>query len=85
MSALHLATMAVSAGWLLLACLQPYLGPHHRPRAFRALVALGVPTLGWLTLHWGPMLGVAGFALGLVLLFRPPLRRSRDRVLPRLD
>jgi hypothetical protein len=82
---LHLATFAVAAVWLLLACLLPWLRPHHRPRAFWALVATGVPVLGWLTLNWGPILGVAGFALGLAALFWPPRRHPRDPMLPPLD
>lgn len=85
MTALPIMTLAVAAGWLLMACLLPYLRPHHRPRAFWAMVATGVPVLGWLTLHWGPMLGVAGFALGLAALFWPPRRHGDSRSVPPVE
>ena len=85
MTGLPILTLAVSACWLLLACLLPFFRPHHRARAFWALVAVGVPVLGWLTLNWGPMLGVAGFALGLAILFWPPRRHPDDPALPPLE
>ncbi|WP_231559070.1 hypothetical protein [Paracoccus sp. PAMC 22219] len=33
--------------------------------------------LGWLTLEWGPGLGVLGFGLGLLLLLGRPTARRR--------
>lgn len=85
MSAALIITLAVALGWLALACLLPLLRTRHRPRAFWALVATGVPVLGWLTLNWGPVAGVAGFTLGLAVLFWPPRRQARNRILPPLD
>lgn len=70
-------SFAAILGWLVLACLLPNLRAHHRPRAQWALVASGVPMLGWLTLNWGPMAGSAGFALGLAALLWPPRRQRR--------
>ncbi|MDP5305549.1 DUF2484 family protein [Paracoccus spongiarum] len=85
MSPALLITLAVAGGWLALACLLPMLRAVHRPRAFWALVATGVPVLGWLTLNWGPVAGVAGFAMGLAVLFWPPRRQPRNPGLPPLD
>lgn len=85
MSTVQIITVAVVLAWLALACFLPWLRAHHRPRGFWALVAMGVPVLGWLTLNWGPMAGVAGFAMGLAVLFWPPRRQSRGGALPPLD
>ncbi len=63
-------TIAGYAAWLCLAMLMPRITLRHGSRLFWALVIAGVPILGWLTLYWGPTAGVAGFALGLLLLFR---------------
>lgn len=65
--------------WVLLAALIGFLRPHHRLAAFWIVVVLGVPVLGWLTLNWGPSVGVGAFALGLALLLRRP---SRPRTIP---
>lgn len=85
MTASVIITCIVAGGWLLLACALPWLRPAHQPRALWGLVALGVPVLGWLTLNWGPMAGIAGLALGLAALFWPPRRPSRDRAVPPFD
>lgn len=55
-------------GWVLLASLIAHLPARYRLPAFWGLVAIGVPGMGWLTLNWGPGIGVAAFALGLLLL-----------------
>ncbi|MFN3273141.1 MAG: DUF2484 family protein [Paracoccus sp. (in: a-proteobacteria)] len=70
--------LAALALWLLAACAIPRLRLAHRGVAVWVLVLAGVPLLGWLTLRWGPGLGVLGFALGLLVLYRPPLRRRRS-------
>lgn len=61
-------------GWLALACAIPFLRLHQQPRLFWLSVMLGVPLLGWLTLHWGPLCGGGAFVLGLWVLVRAPLR-----------
>lgn len=78
-------TAAIGLGWLALALLQPRLHPRQRARAFGALVVVGIPLLGWLTLTGGPMAGVAGLALGIAMLLRPPRRRDAKRAAPPLD
>ena len=55
--------------------LAPVILPRHANAASWVLVASGIPVLGWLTLHWGPMAGVSALACGAVLLSRPPLAR----------
>lgn len=79
LSTLPLTAAAVTGVWLCLACLVPMLAPRWRPRANWCLVTFGVPILGWLTLVWGPGIGVLGFALGLLALGRrpPPSRAGR--------
>ncbi|MFN3524913.1 MAG: DUF2484 family protein [Paracoccus sp. (in: a-proteobacteria)] len=69
--------LAVTALWLVLACAIPRLNRRNRQSASWAMALAGVPILGWLTLQWGPGLGILGFALGLLVLYRPPLRRRR--------
>ncbi|WP_304616532.1 DUF2484 family protein [Paracoccus sp. (in: a-proteobacteria)] len=64
--------------WLVLACSVPRLPLRGRALFIGALVLAGVPLLGWLTLRWGPGPGVLGFAIGLLVLCRPPLRRRTD-------
>ncbi|CAM3492244.1 DUF2484 domain-containing protein [Paracoccus nototheniae] len=73
--------LALVGLWLVLACLLPVLLSGRRQRrATRAMVLAGVPALGWVTLLWGPGIGVAGFGLGLlILLGHPSGRRSRHR------
>lgn len=85
MSTIDIITLGVLAAWMALAVLLPWLRPHHRPRGFWALVATGVPVLGWLTLNWGPMAGVSGFVVGLAVLLRPQRREDRGRALPPMD
>ncbi|MFN4060856.1 DUF2484 family protein [Paracoccus hibiscisoli] len=63
--------------WLALACALPRLPRRWQVGAAWLLVLAGVPALGWLTLNWGPGLGVAGFGLGLLMLLaRPTARRA---------
>lgn len=70
-------TLAALAVWLCLAILMPWVRARQQSRLFWALVVSGVPMLGWLTLSWGPSAGVAGFAIGLLLLFRRPAAALR--------
>lgn len=69
--------LALVALWLVLACLLPLLAGRRQRRAIRALVLAGVPALGWLTLLWGPGIGVAGLGLGLLILLGHPATRRR--------
>ncbi|WP_165455733.1 DUF2484 family protein [Paracoccus subflavus] len=78
-------TAAIGLGWLALALLQPRLHPRQRARAFWALVGVGIPLLGWLTLTGGPIAGVTGLALGIAMLLRAPRRRDVKRPAPPLD
>lgn len=71
--------LAVVAGWLILARLAGSLRRRQRQRALWALVATGVPILGWLTYTCGPWAGIAFLSLGLAVLIRLPLRaRTRS-------
>ncbi|SET41151.1 DUF2484 family protein [Paracoccus homiensis] len=79
-----LITLGVALGWLVLACLLPRVKEPHRQRGLWALIGVGVPILGWLTLNWGPMAGVLGFAVGLAILFHPPKRHGGGGALPPL-
>lgn len=67
--------LAVVMGWLLLARLARTLRRRQRQRALWALVATGVPILGWLTYTCGPLAGVGFLTLGVLVLLRLPLRR----------
>ena len=73
--------LAVVAGWLLLARLARTLRPRQRQRALWALIATGVPVLGWLTYTCGPLAGVGFLTLGVLVLVRLPLR-ARARTVP---
>ncbi len=65
------AALLLTGLWLCLALLMARLPRRWHIRARWALVAFGVPTVGWLTLLWGPGIGVGGFALGLLALLGP--------------
>lgn len=74
------AALTATGIWLCLAVMFPLLGLRRHSMAMRGLVLLGVPTLGWLTLLCGPVIGVAGFVLGaLVLIARPMVRGAARR------
>ncbi len=77
-----LVTVAVVLGWVALAAIQRRLQARHRNQAFWALILIGIPVLGWLTLNGGPMAGVAGLALGIAVLLRAPRRRAGKRAVP---
>ena len=77
--------LAVTGMWLLAACLVPLLPDRLRSPATVVLIALGVPSLGWLTLLWGPGIGVASFALGLLALIVRPFGRRRAVAPPVID
>ena len=78
MTGFAIASVAAMLGWSLLASMIPLLPSRYRFSAFWAMIALGVPVLGWLTLHWGPGAGVAAFAFGLWLVLRQPMRDCSD-------
>ncbi|MDO5632255.1 MAG: DUF2484 family protein [Paracoccus sp. (in: a-proteobacteria)] len=69
--------LLASGVWLLVALLIPFVSLRWRAAVVWGMVLAGVPILGWLTLHWGPGPGIAGFVLGLLALYLPP-RRRRD-------
>ncbi|WP_295047305.1 DUF2484 family protein [uncultured Paracoccus sp.] len=73
--------LAVVACWLALARLAKGLRPRQRQRALWALIATGVPILGWLTYVCGPLAGVAFLCLGVLMLVRLP-QRVRTRTAP---
>lgn len=76
MNDLHLVSGVMGFCWLVLAALLPRVVSRYRLAAFWAMIVMGVPVLGLLTLHWGPGIGVAAFALGLCILLLQPLRRK---------
>lgn len=67
--------LAGAALWLVLALVIPRLQLRHYGALLWLLALAGVPILGWLTMHWGPGPGFAGFGIGLLVLARAPLRR----------
>ncbi|VDS08117.1 hypothetical protein PARHAE_01300 [Paracoccus haematequi] len=67
--------LAVVMGWLLLARLARTLRPRQRQRALWALIATGVPILGWLTYTCGPLAGFGFLTVGVLVLVRLPVRR----------
>lgn len=77
----HLTTLALlfALGWGCLACLIPFVRLPWRATALWGVVALGVPTLGFLTFVMGPLAGVAALALGLATLVWSPLDAIRRR------
>lgn len=72
--------LGLAGFWLVLALLIPRLPLHRQGLANRLTVILGVPVLGLLTLHLGPAVGLAAFALGVALLLWQPLRRRAPGV-----
>lgn len=75
------ATLSLLAAgfWLVVACLIPFLRIGRRAALFWVMVLAGVPVLGWLTLHWGPVPGFGALSLGLWLLMRAPVAAIRRR------
>ena len=73
--------LAVVTGWLILARLARSLRRRHRQRALWALIATGVPVLGWLTYTCGPWAGIVFLWVGVLALVRLPLR-TRTRAAP---
>lgn len=65
--------------WAVAASLVPFLRLRWRATAFWAVVALGVPALGWMTFVWGPGPGVLALVLGLSILVWQPLDALRRR------
>ncbi len=73
-------TLVMALLWGCLASLVPFLRAHRRMASWWGVVALGVPVLGLLTYVNGPLVGVTGFALGILMLnYSPLLRLARRR------
>ncbi|SIS66365.1 DUF2484 family protein [Paracoccus saliphilus] len=70
----HVISGVMALSWMVLAALLPRVAWRYRAPAFWGMIVMGVPVLGWLTLHWGPGIGVAAFAIGLCVLLFQPLR-----------
>ncbi|RNF33051.1 DUF2484 family protein [Paracoccus methylarcula] len=75
----HVISGALALSWLILAGLLPRIAWRYRNPASWGMIVIGVPVLGWLTLHWGPGVGVAAFALGFGVLVLQPLRPRGDK------
>lgn len=67
---LHSGAYALIAAviWTCLTCLARLGPPRWRQAVFWGVVMSGVPVLGWLTFAFGPGVGVATLALGLLLV-----------------
>ena len=65
--------------WGVAACLVPFLRLRWRATALAAVVALGVPALGWMTFVCGPGAGVLALSLGLGVLIWQPLAALKRR------
>ncbi|WP_022708149.1 DUF2484 family protein [Paracoccus zeaxanthinifaciens] len=81
LSAPGLALVA-SAAFLLVAALRPWTEGRLRRCLSWMVVLGGVPTLGWLTLLWGPGFGVAGFALGALAFCAHPRSGGHPPAMP---
>lgn len=74
------------ACWLVLANLSALIScPIRNGRATLALVATGIPILGWLTWLSGPTWGVLALALGCIALRWPFARLAVARPVDRAD
>lgn len=74
MTTSHICSLLAIGCWLLLVVLAHWLPVKYRQQAFWGLIIIGVPTLGIITLHWGPGVGIGAFAIGVCALFTRPLR-----------
>lgn len=74
------AMQAISGGlallWFVLVCFLPRRSPLGQARLLAGMITIGVPVLGWLTLHWGPGVGLGAFAAGLGAILH---RNRQDR------
>ena len=68
--------LALALLWLAAAAAIPFLRAHRRWPALWLLIATGVPLVGLMTLKFGPVAGLIGFALGVLMLARPPRGRA---------
>lgn len=66
--------MFVAMIWAAAALLAPAYWPS-QSRVLYALIAAGVPIIGWLVLSHGPWVGLAALALGAAALRWPPATR----------
>ena len=80
-----MAALAATAVLLLLAALLPFARGSLRRIVLWTVLIAGVPTLGWLTLAWGPGMGVAGFALAALILCGHPRADRRPAAPPHGD
>lgn len=67
-------SLLLAAAWIVVACLVAMALRRQRSVAFVALIVLGIPVAGWITLQHGPVPGMAAVALGACLM-RWPLSR----------
>lgn len=74
MSILQIMSGGLALLWLFLTCFLPHRAPAGQSRSLAAMIVIGVPVLGWLTLHWGPGVGLCAFAAGLAAI----LHRNRS-------
>nr|WP_252727239.1 DUF2484 family protein [Paracoccus sp. C2R09] len=81
LSAPGLALMAAGL-FLAVAIALPWTEGRMRRRLSWLVVLGGVPALGWLTLLWGPGLGVAGFAVGALALCACPRSGGHPPAMP---
>lgn len=79
MSIAQLMSGGLALLWLVLVCFLPRRAPLGQARLLAGMIIIGVPVLGWLTLHWGPGVGLGAFAAGLgAILHRNRQDRRQD-------
>ncbi|RJE86484.1 DUF2484 family protein [Paracoccus onubensis] len=81
MNAMYSISGGLALLWLFLACFLPRRSPVGQARLVAGMIAIGVPILGWLTLHWGPAVGICAFAAGLGAI----LHRNRQDMRENID
>jgi Protein of unknown function (DUF2484) len=73
-------SLTLAALWALLGLIAGRLPLHdQRRRAATALIAPGIPLLGWLTWDYGPVSGLVALALGAAVLRWRLVRRTVAR------
>lgn len=80
MSTMQAISGGVALLWLVLACFLPRRSPLGQARLLAGMIIIGVPVLGWLTLHWGPGVGLGAFAAGLGAILHRNRQDKRQNV-----